>query len=94
MSSARQNGAGSRPDRELVIVHVHDEINQALAGHAGCSYESPPQEREDALDLVRVLLGYTGQELKRATEWTCPVAGGRRTVSLEPNRDPTAGDDR
>lgn len=94
MSSARRTDAGRRPGRDLVVVHVHDRINQALTGHAGCFYKSPAQKREDALDLVRVLLGYTCQELNGATVWTCPVAGGRRTVPLEPRRDPTVGGNR
>lgn len=81
------NGAARAADEALVVVRVEDEINQVLTGHTGCSYESPPQARERALDLVRVLLGYTDQELNGTSEWTCPVAGGRRTVWLDPKHD-------
>jgi hypothetical protein len=67
---------------ELVVVHVEDQINQALTGHDGCRYESPPQPREQALTLARALLGYTGEELNGAERWSCPIAGGRRTVTV------------
>ena len=67
---------------EMVVVSVEDEINPTLTGHAGCSYASPPQPKEDGLTLVRVLLGYTDNQADGATRWTCPVAGGRRTVTL------------
>jgi hypothetical protein len=72
--------------QELVIVRVRDLINAALAAHEGCTYESPPQPRDQALMLVRVLLGYTGQPLNGSDRWTCPVAGGRRTVTLVPTQ--------
>jgi hypothetical protein len=80
MSSS--NGA-ERPVDELLVVRVDDEISQALTGHGGQSYQSPPQPREQALTLVAVLLGYTGDELDSKEEWSCPIAGGRRTVRLE-----------
>lgn len=80
MSSS--NGA-TRPFNELVVVRVDDEVSQALTGHGGQSYESPPQPRDQALTLVQVLLGYTtGQPGE--TEWSCPIAGGRRTVTVTP----------
>jgi hypothetical protein len=67
----------------LVVIIVEDEINQALAGRSSCHYESPPQSREQALTLVRVLLGSTTDELDGAERWTCPIAGGRRTVTVK-----------
>lgn len=67
---------------ELVVVHVDDVIDARLSGHEGSTYQSPPQPREQALALVRVLLGYTGQHLNGSERWTCAVAGGRRTVAL------------
>lgn len=72
-----------RPVDELVVVRVDDKINQALAGHGGQSYESPPQSRRQALMLVRVLLGYTHDQLDGDEQWSCPIAGGRRTVIVE-----------
>jgi hypothetical protein len=77
------NGA-DRPADELVVVRVEDKINQTLAGHGGQSYESPPQPREQALTLAQVLLGYTSEKLDGEDSWSCPIAGGRRTVALKP----------
>jgi hypothetical protein len=68
----------------MVIVHVVDEVNQVLTGRPGCRYESPPQCREQAESLVDVLLGYTRGSLNGAEEWSCPIAGGRRTITLVP----------
>jgi hypothetical protein len=70
-------------DDSLVVVEVEDVINAALAGHEGCTYQSPPQPREQALTLVRVLLGYTAEPLNGSGRWSCSVAGGRRTVAVE-----------
>ena len=85
------NGA-DRPVDELIVVHVEDQINQALTGHDGHSYESPPQQRDQALTLVRVLLGYTSDKLDGEEHWSCPIAGGRRTVALKRQRsEPTQG---
>jgi hypothetical protein len=75
------NGVERRVD-ELVVVRVDDDINQALTGHGGHSYESPPQPRERALTLVQVLVGYTSARLDGEDSWRCPIAGGRRTVTL------------
>jgi hypothetical protein len=77
------NGRGRNVD-ELVVVCVEDEINQALTGHVGVRCESPLQPRKQALELARVLLGYTSNELNGGERWTCPIAGGRRTVALKP----------
>jgi hypothetical protein len=69
---------------ELVVVQVRDVIAPALSGHEGSTYQSPPQPRGHALMLVRVLLGYTGQQLNGCDRWSCAVAGGRRTITLMP----------
>ena len=66
------------------VVQVQDTISAALAGHDGCTYHSPPQPRGEAMSLIRILLGRS--EEPPADErglWTCPIAGGRRTVTLE-----------
>ena len=52
-----EHGAPMGADAELVIVVVRRVVSAALAGHAGCSYTSPPQPREQALALVALLLG-------------------------------------
>jgi len=78
------NGFGPRgaPTQELVVVHVRDAINPILAGRGDASYQSPPQPREDALSLVRLLLGRSDQLPTEEPRWTCPIAGGQRTVTL------------
>lgn len=81
MTVAEQsNGHDGLPDRQLVVLHVTETIESALAGHEGCTYESPPQPREQALVLVQLLLGHPGEPADFV--WSCPVAGGRRTVTL------------
>ncbi len=80
------NGFGRRgaPTQELVVVHVMDAINPILAGRGDASYQSPPQPREDALSLVALLLGCSDQLPTEEPRWTCPIAGGQRTVTLQP----------
>ena len=64
-----------------VVVQVKDQITSALTGHDGCSYQSPPQTRDQAMALVRMLLGHAvDQDGER--QWTAPIAGGRRVVTL------------
>jgi hypothetical protein len=70
-------------ERLLVVVRVEDAISSALAGHDGCTYESVPQPRSQALELVRLLLGIAEQALEGQTRWRHPIAGGTRTVSLD-----------
>jgi hypothetical protein len=71
---------GSEP---LVIVRVEDSIDPTLTGRIGGSYENPPQTREQAMELVRLLLG--GRCNPRDDDestWVIAIAGGRRTVTL------------
>jgi hypothetical protein len=67
---------------EPLVVRVEDQINPTLAGRTGARYESPPQPREQALTLASLLLGHSAPRLDGAGRWSCPVAGGRRTVTL------------
>ena len=71
------------PNR-LVVVRVHDHINPALAGRDGCQYTSPPQPAEQARSLVALLLGCTTDTLDAHGSWTQPIAGGQRTVTVNP----------
>jgi hypothetical protein len=64
-----------------VVVAVEDAITVGLAGREGCSYASPPLPLDEALTLVRVLTGRATIEAEDG-RWTCPIAGGRRTVTL------------
>jgi hypothetical protein len=70
--------------RELVVVCVTDTINPTLAGRGDVSYQSPPLPREEAQMLVRLLLGRSEEPSADEEGWTCPIAGGRRTVTLRP----------
>jgi hypothetical protein len=79
---ANSHGSGVAPIAELVVVHVRDAVNLTLAGRGDASYQSPPQAREEALNLVRLLLGCNEAPHASEPRWTLPIAGGRRTVTL------------
>ncbi len=69
----------------LVVVHVRDQVDVTLAGHDGREYTSPPHQRADALALVALLLGRTAQpDANGESSWSCPLAGGQRTITLDP----------
>ena len=95
-STTNGNGSGSgvAPVDGLVVVHVTDALNETLAGRGDASYQSPPQAREDALNLVALLLGCNEAPSAGEPRWTCPIAGGQRTVTLTPapnGAEPAAG---
>jgi hypothetical protein len=73
-TASRQNG--------LVVLHVKDSINAALAGHDGCDYTSPPQPCEQALELVALLLGCPARPANDNDTWSTAIAGGRRSITL------------
>ena len=83
---ANGNGRAGELGR-LVIVRVKDTIEPQLTGQQGGSYESPPQTHEQAMALVRLLLG-RDKDVDGEREWGAPIAGGRRVVTLteEPGR--------
>ena len=69
----------------LVVVHVRDQVDVTLAGHDGREYTSPPHQRADALALVALLLGRPAQpDGNGECCWSCPLAGGQRTITLDP----------
>jgi hypothetical protein len=77
------NGS-DRTDR-LVVVHVRDEVNRALANHGGREYTSPPHQRADALALVALLLERPVEPAENEqTSWSRPLAGGQCTITLGP----------
>jgi hypothetical protein len=88
MSGVEGKSGQDDPPGGLVIVHVRDEINHALAGHAGIRYDAPPQCLDQALALARVVLGYSSGELNGRRRWACPIASGRRIVWLDPQLGP------
>jgi hypothetical protein len=83
MSSRSNGNSADTASGELVVVQVTDAISTALAGHEGVEYSSPPLPREDAIALVRVLVGDDSPTAGRRS-WRCPIAGGQRTVTLAP----------
>ena len=82
--SSEHNGNGRVEDgrERLVIVRVEDAIEPRLTARTGTSYESPPQPREQAMTLVRLLLGCAIDPDGAVARWTAPIAGGRRVVTL------------
>ncbi len=64
------------------VVEVTDRVDKRLAGHAGGSYTSPPHSREQALALVRVLLGCPGRLPDTDGPWQLAIAGGQRKIGL------------
>ena len=67
----------------MFVVHVKDTVSAALAGHDGVEYRSPPLRHEEALALVRVLWG-ENRPAAETRSWRWAIAGGQRTVTLEP----------
>jgi hypothetical protein len=83
MTGELNGEAGGTLSADVVVVHVTDAISTALAGHEGVEYSSPPLPQEDAIALVRVLVGDDSPTVGHR-RWRCPIAGGQRTVTLAP----------
>jgi hypothetical protein len=77
--------------RQLAVLSVQDEINDTLAGHDGCRYVSPPQPLKHARTLACLLLGQPDPDSDDQNEpvvrWRRPIAGGRRTVTINTDID-------
>ena len=92
--SAKSRGDGdvAGAPGPLVLVSAEDEIDPALSGHAGAVYHSPPQSPEQALALVRLLIGHPVDVPADRASWRVAVAGGTRIVTIHAGRqDPTVG---
>ncbi len=72
------------PPAGRYIVHVVDDVDASAAGRGRCEYTSPPHTAAHALELGRALLGYPTPALASDGTWSIPVAGGRRTVAVQP----------
>lgn len=77
------NGRVAAAGTSLVIVHVEDSVDLRLTGRTGGAYQSPPQTPEQAMALVRLLLGGQSDQPNGESRWVTAIAGGRRTVSVE-----------
>ena len=67
----------------LFVVEVREEVTEALTGHEGRSYVSPPQDRERALELIALFLGRQPTvNGEREPIWHHAVAGGQRSIRL------------
>jgi len=80
--SQQANGNGHAGEVErLVVVRVEDTIEPALTEQTGGRYQSPPQPHEQAMALVRLVLGRV-PDADGSLRWTAAIAGGRRVVTL------------
>jgi hypothetical protein len=77
-------GAVNGATDELVVVRVKDAVSSILTGRGDVSYQSPPLPPEEAMTLVRLLLGRGGTPREEEVSWRCPIAGGQRTITLKP----------
>jgi hypothetical protein len=70
-------------DAERFVVEVRENVTEALIEHEGQTYVSPPQNREQALELVALLLGHPTSVNGAAEQlWRHAIAGGQRSVKL------------
>jgi hypothetical protein len=70
-------------DVERFVVEVREHVTEALIEHEGHVYVSPPQDRDQALELVALLLGHPASANGGAEKlWCQAIAGGQRSVKL------------
>ncbi|HYB28314.1 MAG TPA: hypothetical protein VEF89_17000 [Solirubrobacteraceae bacterium] len=68
---------------ERFVVEVQETVTEALIEYEGHVCVSPPQYRQQTLELVAVLVGQP-VSANRGTErvWRQAIAGGQRSVQL------------
>jgi hypothetical protein len=78
------NGSDSSDERRGTLRRRNPrDVTEALIEHKGHVYVSPPQDREQALELVAVLLDHPAsangglEQLRRQA-----IAGGQRSIKL------------
>ena len=88
LAAERVGTAGGRSGRreQLFVVRVRDCCCAQLVGRDGGSYQSPPQPLADAQALIALLIERNHEQQVGEGELSLPIAGGRRTISLEPAR--------
>ena len=70
-------------DVERFVVEVRETVTEALIEHEGHVYVSPPQDREQAMELVALLLGHPTSPNGGVEQlWRQAIAGGQRSVRL------------
>ena len=70
-------------DAERFVVEVRENVTEALIEHQGHVYVSPPQDRDQCLELVAVLVGQpTSANGGSEQVWRQAIAGGQRSVKL------------
>lgn len=62
-------------------VIVTDDVDPVLVEHDSMRYEGPPQNRQDALALTRLLLGVAAPPDDHGP-WRQARRGGQRTVQI------------
>ncbi|HTU31193.1 MAG TPA: hypothetical protein VMF07_17515 [Solirubrobacteraceae bacterium] len=70
------------------VVEVEDHRDEGLAGHGGAAYVSPAQPPDQALALVRILLGRRAAcEIELSDgPWRLAIAGGSRVIKVHAAR--------
>jgi hypothetical protein len=82
---------GDRPETRVnsqtpelgYIVEVTDLRSRPLTGRRDARYVSPPQDRDAAVELIRLVLGR--DDVTGDGPWHTVIAGGQRTVELRLN---------
>jgi len=70
----------------LFVVRVWESCCEPLADRAAVRYVSPPQPLREARSLVALMSGRGDGDGIAVGEHAVAVAGGRRTITLEPAR--------
>ena len=69
------------------VVEVEDHRDEGLAGHSGTTYVSPAQPHDQAVALIRILLGRSACEIElTGGPWRLAIAGGSRLIKVHAAR--------
>lgn len=87
-NAAQQDATTATPGarRGLFVVRVSESCCEPLADRAAVKYVSPPQPLKEARSLVALITGRGDGDGIALGEHAVAVAGGRRTITLEPAR--------
>jgi hypothetical protein len=79
----KTDGTGGERGDRLFVVRISESCCEPLAQRGPVEYVSPPQPLEAARSLVALLAGRNHVDAIDVGEYAVPVAGGRRTITLE-----------